>query len=190
MKSKFIFLASCLIILGSIQTSHAGMRANLSLNTASYSQTPVNATSTSGTSIGYGLSYEFGLGPIAIEPGVFLNNYSFTPQTGSDIKSTYLTFPVLARYYFVPFFNVLAGMYYQSGLGISINDVSTTFNSLNSKSSDLGFILGAGAKIPLGVAELFADFRWSRSLSDVDTSAATTTKINLIQFLVGFGFGL
>jgi hypothetical protein len=118
------------------------------------------------------------LPPFAIQPEIFYSqkgweasgDASGVPWTG-EYRVNYLEIPVLAKFSFgilvKPY--VLAGPYFATRMGTSWKETeggTTTTGSMDDyvKSSDLGFVLGAGLSTPV---KLSFEARYSNSFSTI-----------------------
>lgn len=173
-------------LLGIVATSHAQFGVRAGFNSANFSNTNFDARS----GFHFGGFYTFGEGLISVEPGIQFSQKGFetTDDMGVSIeeKLGYLDIPVLFRLNLIPVVNVflgpqaslLASRFYQKG-------DETSDNTDPIRGYDLGGVIGAQAKLPLGFnVQASYDFGLS-SLNYFDSNV----KNQVLKLSLGYTFG-
>lgn len=151
------------------------------------------ATSSAKLGFGFGVGAEFSLAPtvgLSIEAIYEMHKAESAPVT---ISTTALVFPVAARIWLSPMFNLLAGGYYSMAMGDITAEAggvsaSVDYATAGAKKSDYGAVAGLGLSFPGG---FFFDARYYLGLADLNdpATAGVTTKSSNIQGLIGMRFG-
>lgn len=145
----------------------------------------------------------------AIQPEVLYSpkgaQYSLTDGTTTltaTVVAPYIDVPLLLKF-FLPTGSsegvrpvVFAGPYiaFKAGAGKIKTDIvysgqhdASEDTLTNLKSTDFGFVLGAGAEFPLDTMKITLDVRWGTSLSTISTEG-DDTKNKVWTFLLGISF--
>jgi hypothetical protein len=128
-------------------------------------------------------------GKFGVQPEAYysMTGSKFTFSGATDqIKTNYLSVPILLRFNVTDFFNIHAGP--QFGILLSAKETSggTTTDVKNQvKSGDFGLAFGAGFDLPMGFN---GGVRYVAGMSNIDASSSSgsKTKNNVIQVYVGF----
>jgi hypothetical protein len=125
-----------------------------------------------------------------------------TTTLNASVIAPYIDVPLLLKVYLPTGSSegvrptVFAGPYigFKAGAGKFKTDIvysgqhDTSEDTLtNLKSTDFGFVLGAGAEFPLDTMKIMIDFRWGTSLSTISTEG-DNTKNKVWTFLLGLSF--
>jgi len=199
MKKLFVFAA--LLGLGSMAVAQGlsfGVKGGLNLSSANGSWAQ-GAESRSGIAAGGYLTLSL-LPPFAIQPEILYSQKGFKLSSDADsvpwageYRINYLEVPLLVKYSFgimvKPY--ILAGPYFATRIGTSWEEIAggvTTSGSMDDyvKSSDLGYVLGAGISTPI---KLSLDVRYSNSFSTIYEEIGGVThdwKNSNISVMVGY----
>ncbi|WP_461532288.1 porin family protein [Sinomicrobium sp.] len=165
MKTTFLAIAAVIgfAFFGNAQNLHFGAKGGV--NFASISDVDADGR----TGFHLGLVGEVGLGKFSIQPEVL-----YSAQGLKDLNLDYLNIPVLAKYYVVQNFSLMAGP--QFGFNTKDDDISEI------KSFDMGGAVGVEYKI----GSLFAQARYNFGLSDVADGGSG--KNSVFQISLGYLF--
>jgi len=199
---KKLLVLAALLGLGSLALAQGlsfGVKGGLNLSSAN-GKWAQGAESRSGIAAGGYLT--LGLLPsIALQPEILYSQKGWKasglasniPWTG-EYRVNYLEIPLLAKYTFgllvKPF--VLAGPYFATRMGTTWKETeggTTTTGSMDDyiKTTDLGFVLGAGVSTPV---KLSFEARYSNSFSTVYKEIGGVThdwKNSNISIMIGYG---
>ena len=153
------------------------------------------------TALGGGFTFDIGLTPaMSIEGDLLYLSRKFSSSTseffGTQVTSTvtsgYLHIPVLVQFHVIPFLQLGIGAYYSRVIS-SWSVAAPNFAAVSTGygNNDMGFVLGASSRIPIGEAlDLGLDLRYTRSLTDSGRSSSEALKFADIQLLAGLRFNL
>jgi len=200
--AMFILLAST-VAFGQLGIGISkGIKGGLNFATVGGSDASTGTTSNTGVAIG--VFAEISLpGPISIQPEVLysVKGYKLDVPGISSTTGTYsyIDIPVLVKFYllplpvFKPFF--FAGPSF--GLLMSAKEKKdNTFLSTSSEAdvkdittgTDIGLVIGVGAKLSLLVIDLTVDARYNMGLSTLDKSGITKVYNRVVAVYVGVAF--
>jgi hypothetical protein len=182
-----VLMAFFLVGIAATAQAQFGVRAGF--NSANFSNTNFEAKA----GFHLGAYYSIGTGFISFEPGIQYSQKGYKTQTEEngmmlsvEEKLGYLDIPVLIRLNLLPAFNVFAGpqasllasRFYQKG-----NETSDSTDPV--KGYDLGGVVGAQVKLPLGInAQASYDFGLS-SLNYYNIDV----KNQVFKISLGYSFG-
>lgn len=174
-------------LIGIVATAQAQFGVRAGFSSANFSDTNFDAKS----GFHIGAYYSFGAGFISIEPGLQYSQKGYQGTEAATGKSVdeqlgYIDIPVLFRVNLIPAVNIFAGPQ-ASVLASSVYQLGDeTFDSSEAiKGYDLGGVVGAQVKLPLGFnVQANYDFGLS-SLNYYDTEV----KNQVFKVSLGYTFG-
>lgn len=178
-------LVFALIMATSLPAFALRLGAHGGVNSSNVSQTP-SVTYTGRTGMIAGAILESNM-------GTFLSlqiEGDYVQKGTSGTSLNYLEFPVLLRLnlpfpVITPFAMAGPSLGFLSSASVGPLDVKSSYAS-----TDWGLIFGGGVELAMGpVAALIVQLRYQLGLSDIDPTAAFTTKNNGFQVTGGFLFG-
>lgn len=167
--------------------------SNLSMTSGT---TTVNTTAGAGSAAGAFAAFGFG-GPVYLETGLLAVRRKINDVSGinTSFAASYLEIPLVVRWEPVRFFSAAVGGYTAFGVG----DVTTTsgttertqtFDSLNTKSSDLGALVSVRGAIPFNDRmAIILDARYLLGLQELSKVTGNSTKFRGLELLGGVSFG-
>lgn len=147
-------------LVGIVFTAQAQFGVRAGYNSANFSET--NFDSRAGFHIGG--YYTLGAGFVAVEPGLQYSQKGYKGNDGMgrsiDEKLGYIDIPVLVRLNLIPALNIFAGPQASLHLSSEYQIGEDTFDSSEAiKGYDIGAVVGAQVKLPLGLnAQASYDF--------------------------------
>jgi hypothetical protein len=208
---KTLFLTA-IIALFTVSSAHAGATfsvfGDVNMFTTKTSPLPAGGTDPSAKlGFGGGVGVEFGLSSmIGLSLEAIYEMHKMETSTAaftSSVKTTSILFPVAARIWINPHFNLLGGGYYGMAMGKVKTEttvvspaatVSTEqdYDAAGYKKGDYGLVAGLGINVPMSGAAFFVDARYYLGLANLNntaSSATTSVKTSNIQALIGVRFG-
>jgi hypothetical protein len=147
-----------------------------------------------GMGFGLGGTVVVDLGPIGLATDLYFARRNYANATVST-KTWDLMIPVQVRFFVAPMFFVQSGVIYSHGIGSYTTDdgilkESTKYGEgpFPFSRSDFGFLLGAGAQIPLAIGALEVEGRLNWGLKDRYTLPDRSVKSIGFDLIVGFLF--
>lgn len=172
-----------------------GAIGGLIYNTTSLSSSGVSLSTHGKAVFGGGLTAEVSL-PMnfGLEVDLLYIKQKFSQDTAaffgtsvtSTVSSGMVQIPVILRFRPIPFLNPGFGFYYSrvvTSWDVSADNYSST--TTNYGKNDFGFVIAVGTGIPLGIINLVADLRYTRSFKNSGGSTTDSLKLSQIQFLAG-----
>lgn len=176
MKKLFVLL----VVIGASLQAYSQVEASLGLKVGANISKFDDPDADNLTSFHGGAFAQFKFTKLAIQPEVLFSQQGASVQD-IDLKTAYMTIPVMVKFYIVSGFNIQAGPQFGflTKAELDGDDVKDSF-----KSSDLSANVGLGFDLPFG---LVIDARYNIGLSDVgDDPSLPELKSRVIQVSVGY----
>lgn len=181
------------LVSSQAQAAKFSVFGDVNMHTTKTSPTPAGGNASAKLGFGFGVGAEFSLAPTVGLSLEAIYEMHKAESAGTTIGTTSLVFPLAARIWLSPMFNLLAGGYYSMAMGditVENSGVSASFpySTFGAKKSDYGAVAGLGLSFPGG---FFFDARYYLGLADLNDPAVagSTTKSSNIQGLIGMRFG-
>jgi len=179
-----------------------GIKGGLNFATVGGSDAPTGTTSITGVAVG--VFAEISLpGPISIQPEVLYSVKGFKVDAGGFGSTTdtysYIDIPVLVKFYLLPLPVFKPFIFAGPSFGILMSAKEKTDNTFLGTSSevdikdnitgtDVGLVIGVGAKLSLLVLDLTVDARYNMGLSTLDKSGNAKVYNRVVAVYVGVAF--